>query len=117
MKKRVSALVFALALIFTISASAVSPRTINPMSHTERITASSSGVTCIVDITGSKLTASGTVTLYKNGSQVASWTVSSLYFSKTYTPGGKGNYRMDYDITVKGPNGTDRLTGSESDNY
>ena len=119
MKKRVSALFLALALIFSISAAAATPRAKNPFTHSERITASSRGVTCVVDISSDsvKLTASGTVSLYKDGGFLKTRTVNSLYFSVTYTPGGKGTYRMDYNIIVKGPNGSDSLSGSKSDTY
>lgn len=120
MKKRVSALVLVLTLTFSISAVAAQARFNNYFSHNEAVSASSSGVTCTISITpnpGVNLTASGTVTLYKNDSYVTSWTVSSLKFNETYSPGGKGTYRIDYDITVKGPAGSDHLTGSKTDTY
>ena len=120
MKKRVSSLTLALVLIFSISAAAAEARYSNYFSHTEAISASASGVTCTVSIKpnpGVSLTVSGTVTLYKNGDYVKSWPVSGLKFNETYSPSGKGAYRMDYDITVKGPAGSDHLIGSKSSTY
>ena len=120
MKKRVSTLALALILLFSISAAAAAPRNVNPINHKANIVASSSGVVCSVSITvqpGTKVTVSGKVTLYRDDSYVTSWSVSSLKFNQTYTPVLRGGYRMDYDITVKGDAGTDRLTGSESDTY
>lgn len=118
MKKRISALVFALAIIFSISASAAT-RTNNPILVTPTVVATSSDVTCTLDVSSDSgsVTVSGTVTLYKDGSRIASWSVTSPNFEKTYIPGGKGTYRMDYSITVKGSAGTDRLSGSEKDTY
>ena len=119
MKKRIFTFVLALTLIFSISAAAAT-RYNNLFSHMETVSASHSGIKCTVDITpnsGVKLTASGTVTLYLDGKYVTSWSVDSLYFSKTYTRVSRGTYRMDYDITIKGPAGTDHLTGSKSDTY
>ena len=120
MRKRVSALVLALVLILSVSAAAATPRSINQFSHKKNIVASSSGVVCSVTIScqpGARLTASGTVTLYRDDSYVTSWQVSGLRFNQTYTPVHRGTYRMDYDITVKGPAGKDHLTGSKSDTY
>lgn len=120
MKKRVSALALALALIFSISAAAAEARYSNYFSHTEMVSASGSGVSCTVSVKpkpGVRLAVSGTVTLYKNGNFVKSWSVSSLKFNETYSPSGKGTYRMDYDITVKGPAGSDHLIGSKSSTY
>ena len=119
MKKRVSALVLTLALLFSVSAAAAVPRVVNPIVVTPKITVSSAGAICSVKITSdsSGLTASGTVSLYRDGKFVTSWPVSSLKFSQTYTPVVRGAYRMDYDITVKGPAGSDHLTGSASDTY
>lgn len=119
MRKRVSALVLALAIIFSISATAATPRFVNPISSQAKLTLTSSGATCIVNISSfsSGLTVSGTVTLYRNDNYLTSWNVDSLYFSETYTPITKGNYRMDYNITVKGSAGTDYVTGSEKGTY
>lgn len=120
MKKRVSALVLALAIIFSISAAAATPRNVNPFNHRAVVVASSSGVVCTLNILptpGTKLTVSGTVTLYKNDSYLTSWSVTSTSFKQTYTPGAKGTYRMDFDITVKGSAGSDHVTGSTSDTY
>ena len=119
MRKRVSALVLALAIIFSISATAATPRFVNPISSSAKLTLTSSGATCIVDISSisSGLTVSGTVTLYRDNKYLTSWSVDSLYFSETYTPIAKGKYRMDFNITVKGPSGSDRLTGSEEGTY
>lgn len=118
MKKRVSALVLALIMVFSVSAAAVAPRNVNPIDLVAEISASSSGVGCSIKITAyATVTVSGTVTLYRNDSYVTSWTVTGLRFNKTYTPVSKGTYRMDYDITVKGSAGSDHLTGSTSDTY
>ena len=120
MKKRVSALVLALALVFSVSAAAVTTRYTNPIDVWPDIVASRSGVKCSVDIAptpGTRLTVSGTVTLYRDGEYVTTWSVSSPEFKETYTPTLRGTYRMDYNITVKGPAGTDHLTGSKTDTY
>ena len=117
MKTRVLSLALALALIFSVGAVAVS-RYVNPIDHKAEITASSSGVICKVKITSyASVTVSGSVTLYRDGNYVTSWSVSGLEFKETYTPVSRGTYRMDYDITVKGTAGTDHLTGSKSDTY
>lgn len=123
MKKRVSALLLALTLIFSVSAAATTPETraVNPITVTAQITVSRSGASCVVKITprkpASKYSVSGTVSLYKNGKFITSWTVDSLKFNKTYTSVSKGTYRMDYDITVKGPAGSDHFTDSRSNTY
>ncbi|BDF72824.1 hypothetical protein CE91St41_38070 [Oscillospiraceae bacterium] len=119
MKKRISTLVLALVLIFSVSATAATPRYVNPINCSPTLTLSRSGATCIVDISSfsSGLTVSGTVTLYRDNKYLTSWSVDSLYFSETYTPIAKGKYRMDFNITVKGPSGSDRLTGSEEGTY
>ncbi|BDF69119.1 hypothetical protein CE91St41_01000 [Oscillospiraceae bacterium] len=120
MKTRVLSLALALALIFSVGAVAVTPRYTNPIDVWPDIVASSSGVKCSVDITpipGTRLTVSGTVTLYRAGGYLTSWPVSGLEFKETYTPVSRGTYRMDYDITVKGTAGTDHLTGTKSDTY
>ena len=120
MVKRVSAITLVLALIFSIGAAAATPRYVNPIDLNANVVASSSGVKCSVDITGTpgaKITATGTVTLYRDGKYLTSWSVDSLYFSETYTPVSRGTYRMDFDITVRGAAGTDHLTGSRSDTY
>lgn len=120
MKKRISALILAMALIFAVSAAAATPRAVNPIDVASSVSASSSGVTCSIRISappGSNITASGTVALYRNDGYVTSWAVNSLNFAKTYTPALRGDYRMDYSITVKGSAGTDNLSGSEYDTY
>ena len=120
MKKRVSVLALALALIFTISAAAVAPRGVNPIDIVPVTKASSAGVTCSISISappGTKLVVSGTVTLYRDDSYLISWPINDVEFEKTYTPVRSGEYRMEYDITVRGPAGTDYLTGSEFDTY
>lgn len=118
MKKRVSALILALMVFFSVSAAAAAPRNVNPVDLVAGISASSSGVGCSIKITAyATVTVSGTVTLYKNDNYVTSWPVTGLRFNETYTPVSKGNYRMDYDITIKGSAGSDHLTGSTSDTY
>lgn len=118
MKKRVSALVLALALLFAVSAAAVTTRKVNPVDILPNVAASSSGVTCTVKITSfAAVSVSGTITLYRDNSYLTSWPINDLEFEKTYTPVRSGEYRMEYDITVKGAAGTDYLTGSEFDTY
>ena len=118
MKKRVSALVLALIIVFSVSAVAAVPRNVNPIDLVPSMRASSSGVTCSLKITAyATVTVSGTVTLYRNDSYVTSWPVTGLRFNETYTPVSKGTYRMDYDITVKGSAGSDHLTGSDEVTY
>lgn len=120
MKKRVSALALALALVFAISASAATPRTNNPIDWNASLSVSSSGAYCRLTIypDGVNVTVSGTVSLYKDGSFVKSWSVTSTNFSQTYTKNiSSATYRMDYDVTVKGPYGSDPITGSVSYNY
>lgn len=118
MKKRVSVLALALALIFTISAAAVAPRGVNPINFVPNVSVSSSRVTCKVRITAyAAVTVSGTITLYRDDSYLTSWPINDLEFEEIYTPARSGEYRMEYDITVKGPAGTDHLTGSEFDTY
>lgn len=118
MKKRVSALVLALSLLFTISTAAVTPRSVNPINFVPNVTASSTQVTCKVRITAyAPVSVSGTITLYRDDSYLISWPINDLEFKKTYTPVRSGEYRMEYDITVKGAAGTDYLTGSEFDTY
>lgn len=120
MKKRVSALVLALALLFSVSAAAATPRSKNPIDYVTSFTVNSSGAHCGVTITAYNVSVSvsGTVTLYKDGKYLTSWSVSSTSFSKTYTKNiTSGLYSMEYDLTVKGPYGTDSISGSVDYNY
>lgn len=120
MKKRVSALALALALIFSISAAAATPRYANPISYDASLVVTRSGATCELDIypSGVKVTVSGTVTLYKDGNYQTSWSMSSTSFAKTYAKNiTSGLYSMEYDLTVKGPYGTDSISGSVDYNY
>ena len=118
MKKRISVLVLALTLIFTVSAAAITPRGVNPIDILPNVAATSSGVTCTVKITFfTNVSVSGTITLYRDDSYLISWPINDVEFERTYTPVRSGEYRMEYDITVKGPAGTDHLTGSEFDTY
>lgn len=118
MKKRVSMLALALTLIFTVSAAAVTPRGVNPIDVLPNVATSNSGVTCTVKITSfATVSVSGTITLYRDDSYLISWPIYDVEFEETYTPVRSGEYRMEYDITVRGPAGTDYLTGSEFDTY
>ena len=120
MKKRVSALALALALIFSISAAAATPRFNNPINCSPTLTVTRSGATCEFDViaNGASVTVSGTISLYKDGAFLKSWSVNSTSFSETYTRNiSSGTYRMDYNVTVKGPYGTDSVKGSVSEDY
>ena len=120
MKKRVSALVLALALIFSISAAAATPRYNNPIDCNATLTVTSSGANCsfTIDSDGRAVTVSGTISLYKDGAFLKSWSINSTDFSQTYTKGiTHALYRMDYNVTVKGPYGTDNVKGSTSYDY
>lgn len=120
MKKRVSALVLVLALIFSVSAAAVTPRSANPIRPKATLTVNSSGALCELEINPSGVTVSvsGTVSLYRDGNFVKSWSVTSDSFSETYTSGiTRGLYRMDYNVTVKGPYGSDSVKGSTTYDY
>lgn len=120
MKKRISALILALALIFSVSAAAATPRLANPIRPKATLTVTGSGAQCELAINPSGVTVSvsGTVSLYRDGKFLDSWSVTSGSFSKTYTSGiTKGLYRMDYDVIVKGPYGTDSVEGSTTYDY
>lgn len=119
MKRRVSALVLALALIFSVSAAAVTSRANNPIAPDYGLTVTRSGALCELYINPSvKVSVSGTVSLYRDGKFLDSWSVTSDSFSETYTGSiTHGLYRMDYDVTVKGPYGTDSVKGSTTYDY
>lgn len=120
MKKRVSALALALALIFSVGAAAATPRSVNPIRPKAALVVTSSGASCQLTInpTGVTVSVSGTVSLYRDGSFVKSWSVTSDSFSETYTSGiTRGLYRMDYNVTVKGPYGSDSVKGSTTYDY
>ncbi len=119
MKRRVSALALALALILSISAAAATPRSANPIYPDKGLTVTKSGALCELYINPNvKVSVSGTVSLYRDGSFLKSWSVTSDSFSETYTGSiTHGLYRMDYNVTVKGPNGSDSVKGSITYDY
>ena len=43
--------------------------------------------------------------------------MSGRSFSKTYTPVSSGTYRIEFDLTVKGVDGTDYFSGSDEVTY
>lgn len=120
MKKRISAIVLALALLCSVSAAAATPRSSNPIKPKATLTVTSSGAQCKLAINPSGVTVSvsGTVSLYRDGEFLDSWSVTSDSFSETYTRSvTHGLYRMDYDVIVKGPYGTDSIESSVTYDY
>lgn len=118
MKTRISALVLALTLVFSISASAAT-RTNNTFLASPGIKATSRGVICtmVISSADTSLTVSGTITLYKDNAYVTSWSVSGRNISKTYPQVSSGTYRMEFDLTIKGVDGTDYFSGSDEVTY
>ena len=119
MKRRVSALALALALILSISAAAATPRSANPIYPDKGLTVTKSGALCELYINPNvKVSVSGTVPLYRDGSFLKSWSVTSDSFSETYTGSiTHGSVSYTHLRAHEGPNGSDSVKGSITYDY
>ncbi len=123
MKQKITALTLALALIFSLSMSALAatPRWVNTDSCKVQLSFSGSTANCNVTITGkpgtSKIT--GTVTLKKSdGTSVKSWikTVNDEQFSafETALNCAPGDYVLTVSATVYNKNGVGEMVSGEA---
>lgn len=120
MKKRISAIVLVLAMIFSISASAITPRYNNDIDIIPDVSFSGIKATCVLDITtgDSSATITGSMTLSKGSTTICTWSDLSgkgdPIFSRscTSTQIVTGTYTLSYNLTVKGVNGTDHVKNS-----
>lgn len=117
MRKRISAAVLLLAMLFSVSAAAISPRWDSGARCTARVSFSGNSATCTLKVTtassSDKITA--TITLTKDGRELASWVnytgTGELEFSKSITNANvtSGTYRMSYHVVITGSGGTDTI--------
>lgn len=113
MKKRVFAIVVLVAVLLTMTVSAVTPRTktISPGLYFDGKTARCS-LTVVADKSSDSISA--TIQLCKGSSVVKTWTESGtgyIGFSDTYTVSTTGNYTLTASVTI---NGTTYPTVSKS---
>lgn len=120
MKKRISALVLVLAMIFSISASASVLRWNNDIDITPDVTFSGIKATCYLDVSTNDSTAtiSGSMTLSKGSTTICTWSGLSGKGDTTFTKSCTntsivpGTYTLSYNLTVKGVRGTDYISDS-----
>lgn len=126
MKKRISAIVLVLAMIFSISASASVLRWKNDIDLTPDVAFSGIKATCSIIVSTGDDTAkvSGSMTLSKGGTTICTWSGLSgsgdpIVFSKacTNTQIVKGTYTLSYNLTVSGIHGTDYISDSDTFTY
>ena len=125
MKKRMSAIVLVLAMIFSISASAAVPRWNSGATITPEVYFSGIKATCALDITtgDSNAAITGSMTLSRGGTTICTWSDLSgkgdPTFSRscTSTQIVKGTYTLSYSITIKSSLGTDYISDSDTFTY
>lgn len=119
MRKRIPAAVLLLALLLSVSASAISPRWDSGAFCDPSLTVGSKSATCqlYVEAASSDHEISATVELTRDGDFLASWNYvrgsgGVLDFSETYSKSNTlptGTYRMSYTVEISGSGGTDTI--------
>ena len=125
MKKRMSAIVLVLAIIFSISASAAVPRWNSGATIIPDVSFSGIKATCSLDITTADKNASitGSMTLSKGGTTICTWNdlsgKGSPIFSRscTSTKIVSGTYTLSYNLVITSSLGTDRISDSDTFTY